>query len=395
MLTTRFNQNISFYIFIATISTFYISLFLFQVFAVILIFSWIIENNKSKWRAFDKITILFLIFMLIRILSAITSNYPELSDQFFYKDGIFFLSFFAFSYYLKIYDFKRNHILVIVFVIAAVVVAIIGLINFNLGLTHRAQSITLGYLGFSTYLMAALGPAIFLIKSENLKQYFLYGLIGIGLMLAAVFVSLGRTNIVLAVLVFITCSLVSGIKKWILAVIILVGAISIISFSINSNELSNRMDQPATMSDRDIVWGSAIEIIQKFERPLLGYGPHTFKNIFDKRDALVDKGVSSWHNEYLQLYIESGILGLLSFLLFFGYALFAGIRHIIKNRRASFYNKIIIGFVISAIAMPVGGITSGFTSSPSVSVIFAFIIAYISATVFPVEPKNQEIATNN
>jgi len=333
--------------------------------------------------------------MLIRILSTFTSKFPEISSQLFYKDGIFFLSFFAFSYYLKAYDHKRNQKLVIVFVAAAIVVAIIGLINFNLGLTHRAQSITSGYMGFSTYLMAVLAPAIFLVGSENLKQYFLYGLMGIGLMLAAVFASLGRMNIILAVIVFFISSLMAGIKKWILAVIILVGAISIISFSINSNELSNRMNQPATMSDRDIIWGSAIEIIQKFEYPLLGYGPRTFKNIFNKKGQLLDRGVSSWHNEYLQLYIESGILGLLSFLLFVGYTLFAGIRYIRKNRRAPFYNKIIIGFIVSAVAISLSGVTSGFTSSPSVSVIFTFIIAYISATVFPVEEKNQEIVVND
>jgi len=48
MIETRFNQNISLCVFIAAIASFLLSLFLFQLFAVVLIILWLVEKSKSK-----------------------------------------------------------------------------------------------------------------------------------------------------------------------------------------------------------------------------------------------------------------------------------------------------------------------------------------------------------
>ena len=41
------------------------------------------------------------------------------------------------------------------------------------------------------------------------------------------------------------------------------------------------------------------------QHPILGFGTRTFNETFLLHDQLVDRGVGGWHNEYLQVYLES------------------------------------------------------------------------------------------
>lgn len=148
MVETRFNQKIPFYIFLATISSFLISLFLLQIFAVLLIVFWLFEKHQNKIAAFDKISLLFFIFIIVRISSVIFSEFPESSISLFYKDAIFFLSFFAMIFYLKVFDEKNIKIIAFTFVIAAMLVACIGLSKLLTGNVERLQSFTSDYSTF-------------------------------------------------------------------------------------------------------------------------------------------------------------------------------------------------------------------------------------------------------
>ncbi|RKY94274.1 MAG: hypothetical protein DRQ13_08450, partial [Ignavibacteriae bacterium] len=104
MLNTRFDIRFPFYLTIAAISSFLLSLFLLQLFAGLLVLAWLFESNKNKFKAIDTISYIFIVFVLIRILSSLFSDYPDSSNQIYYKDLLFFLSFFAFGYYLKAFD---------------------------------------------------------------------------------------------------------------------------------------------------------------------------------------------------------------------------------------------------------------------------------------------------
>ena len=138
MIETSYNYRIPLYVFLATISSFLISLFLFQIFAVLLIVLWLLEKNKNKLLAFDKISLLFFIFIFIRVLSVIFSDYHDSSIPMLYKDGIFFLSFYAMCFYLKVFSEKKIKIIAFTFAIAAMAVALIGRIKVNRGGVHRA-----------------------------------------------------------------------------------------------------------------------------------------------------------------------------------------------------------------------------------------------------------------
>ena len=48
--------------------------------------------------------------------------------------------------------------------------------------------------------------------------------------------------------------------------------------------------------------------------PLVGFGPRTFTEIFPLFQEMPVKGVGSWHNDFLQIYMESGLVGLIALL---------------------------------------------------------------------------------
>ncbi len=392
MIETRYIHRIPLYVFLATISSFLISLFLFQIFAVLLIVLWLLEKNKSKLLAFDKISLLFFIFIIFRILSVVFSAYPDSSIPMLYKDGIFYLSFFAMCFYLKVFDEKKIKIIAFTFVIAAMAVALVGLIKFNLGLVHRAESFSSGYMAYSLYLLASLGFGLLLYNFIIQKKYVVAWTAGVGLIISGIAASLGRTNIVLALLVFLVSLFFLRINKWFSIGTVLLSVIVVfISFQLNTKELESRIEQPTMMSDREIIWGNAKELILKFENLLIGYGPRTFGEIFTGRDKLQDVNVGSWHNDYIQLYLESGILGLLSYLLLIGFSLFVSFKYLVRKKVRQFEKVLLTGLIISIIAMLLAAVTSGFINSPLIPVVLAFYLALISAIVYPAEKISDKL----
>ena len=212
-------------------------------------------------------------------------------------------------------------------------------------------------------------------------------------MLVGIVTSLGRANVVIAAIVIITGIIVIRVKiKYVVAAMLIVIGLSYVFFQINSDEISRRIEAPAYLSDRDILLNSAKEIFLKFENPLLGYGPRTFNNIFDKRDLLADKGVQSWHNEFIQTYFESGALGLLTYLIIILFPLAKAVKCIKKCKLSDQDKLFLTGIILAEIALVLTSITSGLVHSPVLSVLFAFFIAVISSYVYPVgKSMNEQI----
>ena len=391
MISTRYNINLPFYLLLATISSFIISIFIFQVFAGLLVFIWLFERNNDKLKTLDATTYLFISFVIIRILTALLSEFPESSIRLFYKDALFFLSFFAFSYYLKIFINGKFRVIFYTLVIAAMVVAGIGVVRFLLGDVHRAESFTSGYSTYSSYLVSLLGFAILLFGSLKVQKQKIFWAIGIIIMLSGIVTSLGRTNIVIAVLIFIAGIIMAKVKlRYIISVILVVAGLTWISFQLNTGEINQRIETPAHLSDRDIILEAAGELFLKFEHPVLGFGPRTFHDIFAKKDLLSDKGVGSWHNDFIQVYFESGFAGLIILLLLIIYPFFIGINCLMRCELDEDRKMILFGALLGEAALVLSALTAGFVNSPVLSVFFAFLISTISAITTSAQAAQEE-----
>ena len=384
-ITSKFNNKISILVIAGLSLSYVLSLFLLQFFAAVLFLMWLFEKNSEKIKAVDTLTYIIIAFGIIRLFSIIFSEYSSSSNESFYKEALFYLSFFALSFYLKTYDDKHIADVVFFFIVGAAVNALIGLIKFNLSVDERAQSFSSGYAVFSSYILAAFGLALFYRKTivKNYNQY-LWGII-LSLLAAAMITSLGRANIAFAVVVFLAAVVLKNIKlKIVLITVILTIAISFISFENNDRaSLQSRMENPAQLSDRDILFKGAQEIM--FEHPLLGFGPRTFHHIFPFKDEFADKDIGSWHNDFLQVYFESGFLGLCAFTVLLCYFIFISLKNLRRKNIIEENKKIAAGIFAATLLLIASGLTAGFIFSPVLSIIFVFLITTSSSIHF----KNQ------
>jgi O-antigen ligase len=383
-ITSRFNRNLYFYLLVASICSFLLSLFFLQLFVGALSILWIFDKFSQKKKAFDIFGKVILIFLAVKIISILFSSYPADSNQAYYKDALFYFGFFSFDFYLKALDKKRIKIVVYSFAAAAAVIALIGLLRFNLSVVDRAQSFSSGYSTFSSYLLVGFGVLICL--SADIKKGFILKTILLALIFSAVITSLGRTNIVTIVILFIAGFFFKKVNiKEAFIIILLTFIISGISFYNNSVEANARMEQPASLSDRDVLLKGTKDLFLEFKNPILGYGPRTFKDIFPYKEMLTDKGIGSWHNDFIQIYFESGILGLAALLAIIVITYIFLIK-LLKNIIDNEYKTILLGVLLGLSGLILSALTAGFIDSPVLSLVFAFLISLVSGINYLVKP---------
>lgn len=377
-ISSRFSEKIYYPILIASACSILVSLFLLELFFILMTILWLFEKFEDKKKSFDIFHVAVLVFGFFRILSILFSQFPSVSYQALYKNALFYLSFFSLSYYFKVIGYEKIIKMLQYFFLAATFTAIVGIIKFNLSLVDRASSFSSGYSTYSSYLLVAFSLFIFIPVSIVDKYKAPIKIIGLSLILTGIVVSLGRTNIFIAILVFGFSFLLKRINwKTAGAVALFTILFSIVSFQLNSVEVDRRIEQPTTLSDRDVIMRGAEDIFLKFEEPILGYGPRTFHQVFPYENQLTDKGIGSWHNDFIQMYFESGSLGLLSFLALLFIVLYYSYK-ILKNQREPGRKNLIWAILVGIVALILSSLTAGFIDSPVLSVLFSFLAALVS-----------------
>jgi O-antigen ligase len=381
MISSRFDIRIPFYLTILLSVSFVLSIFALQLLAGVLAILWLFEKNSEKRKAVDRIVILILIYGFVRLVAIAFSEYPSVSIQSLYKEGLFYLSIFSLGFYLKVFDERKIRQIIYIFILGAALNSLIGITRFNLSLVERAESFTSGYTVFSVYLLAAFGVAIILSNLPEVKRrYFYLHIIFSAVILAGMVSSLGRANIAISILILLAGIILKRIKiRQVIFICLGAAIISSISFFNNSVEATQRVEAPAQLSDRDVLYKGAAELIR--EHPLLGFGPRTFKEIFPLKAKLADKGIGGWHNELLQVYFESGFAGLAVYLALMVGIFSSGISFVKKNKTEE-NTVIILGILISIAALLLSALFSGFIDSPVLSIVFALLVSVLSAETY-------------
>ena len=380
-VTSRFNPNISYFLIIGVVVSFLLSLALLQVFAGALCLLWIFEKWIEKKNAFDVFSKVFLIYLVVRIAALIFSEFPEVSVQILYKEVLFYLCFFSFSFYLKSFDVEKIKTIVYYFSFASAVIALIGIVRFNLSIVERAESFSSGYATFSSYLLTGLGCSLIFSGNGKKAKYFKWlRVFAAAVILAGIITSLGRANSVIAAVMLIASLLLKRMKPLqFIYIILIAAALSYISFHNNSIQLNQRIEAPTQLSDRDIIYKGASEIF--LTHPLLGYGPKTFTEVFPHREDFADKGIGSWHNDLLEVYFESGFMGLASYLLLIFSVFFYQIKFLIMGKDRGEARTIIYAVLFATEGLFLSALVAGFINSPVLSLVFAFLIGVQSAVI--------------
>lgn len=375
MLSTRFNKNIIFYLIAAFLASFLISLALLQLFAAFLFFAWLAE--KEKFKGTDELLYLVLAFGAFRLLTIFLSEYFDSSIVAIQKELLFYTTGLALFFYLKVFNREENLKLVTYFIHVGAIIALIGLILLAMGHVSRAQSFGSGYATYSTYLLIVMVFVLSLNKKELYFNSVWVWAIESGLIISGIILSMGRANIALGLVIAVIIFFVRRVSFRKIVLVVLFGALfTFIPLQFNPGESEKRIENPTTLSDRDILIEGFLKLAD--DHPFFGYGPRTFMDIFQYRDRLADKKVGSWHNEYFQIYLDSGIFTLLIYL-----ALIFMIIHKsnwmifrIKLMQSVSAEKFAVTWAI--IVMLLSGLTGAFLFSPVLSLLFIYLISLFS-----------------
>lgn len=286
----------------------------------------------------------YLAFVIGRVASVVFSkdlakSLPALSGEF-----IFYVVFFIVTQSIRENEFQAGRILTSILIWAGVIAGVIGTLKVVLSFDPRGSSTTAGTYTLGTYLcpVLALGlVAPFYGRGSRVARWF----VPLAMCLGIVF-TFDRLH-------WVTMGLTLGIAGIILrrrAVVFILGAVllaSLLSPTIRFRAVQFA-DLGSLTSGRDVLWKGASTLISV--HPMIGFGPRTFSEIFPFFELLPFRGVGSWHNDYLQVYMESGLVGLLP-LVWLIVATFVYARRLLRSATLSLEQRRLVLSLLIALSL--------------------------------------------
>ncbi len=128
---------------------------------------------------------------------------------------------------------------------------------------------------------------------------------------------------------------------------------------------------------RGYIWSRTIPLLKDYI--ILGSGPNTFSLVFPQTDYVAHKNagftseiINKPHSLYLQIAIQTGLISLIAFMIFYGWYFISSFRLYIRGRLNSYYTHVGFGIFIGTVGYMISGITND--SSIAVAPVFwAFI----------------------
>jgi O-antigen ligase len=201
---------------------------------------------------------------------------------------------------------------------------------------HQSAGIVLGNhatqgMLFSVAMFACLVLVRFPFSREVIPSWFLK-VSAVILFLNILMITPGRSGY-LVLMVLIMTFVFWGIQKKIRWVILVLAPLVILALLLASPVAKNRiflgMEEMRTyknspeitsMGIRMVMWKNTLDLLKKFEHPVLGYGTSGFETAYKPqvggKEGWQGKPVGDPHNQYLLILVEYGIVGLIIFLLF-------------------------------------------------------------------------------
>ncbi len=347
-----------------------------QTTVILLGLLWVTKLAKTSGVKFVRtpFDIPLLLFIAARLISIPFSVNLGASLETLNKEIIFYVIFFVITQHFPIDDKQKTRTAIWLIVGCAVLAAMIGTTKFVLQLSERAESTVSGPATLGMYLSVVL--CVILVLGKN-KEYFpnrLVWLVISFVIMIGIVCTLNRVHWVIMFLIVLTIGVIRERRVLLaLCLALIIGGTLLPAVT----ERVARSFQGLQMftTGRDVIWSGAWTMIG--ERPLVGFGPRTFHTIFPFFDKVPDKKVGSWHNDYLQMYMESGMLGLLSFLGLMVAVFRYGWRARSRLRSDPFYHDLTTGLLLGMLVFYLTGLVGGFVIDPLSSLLYRFFLALL------------------
>ncbi len=365
-----------------------------QITVILLGLLWVTKLAKTRGVKFVRtpFDIPYLLFIAARLISIPFSVNLGASLESLNKEIIFYVIFFVITQHFPIDDKQKTRTAIWIIVGCAVLAATIGTTKFIFQLSERAESTVSGPATLGMYLSVVL--CVILVLGKN-KDYFPNRLVWLAIsfvIMIGIVCTLNRVHWVIMFLIVLTIGVIRE-RRLLLA---MCGALIIGGTLLPAvTERVARSFQGLQMftTGRDVIWSGAWTIIG--ERPLVGFGPRTFHTIFPFFDKVPDKQVGSWHNDYLQMYMESGMLGLLSFLGLMVAVFWYGWTARLRLKSALFYHDLTTGILLAMAVFYLTGLVGGFVLDPLSSLLYRFFLGLLGLTAAVGGLKQNEVTTDH
>lgn len=376
MVRTLFNPNIIFYLFALILISILFSFFILQILLILLSAMCLLDLIIYRKIHFNSLgSIIILALLTSKIISSLLSDYSGISFNALFKEIFFFLSYFAFTHYLYFMNEERKLLLIKSFLYSGLMIAVIGIIKYNLG-SLRAESITSGSATFSVFITVITGIIILLKNKLLLWKNIFFEILLVTILLSATTLTFAKANIIILFLLLFGYLIFRKIR-FSVVIVSLVLTTLVVLFSMNNNSkyfTDNLQDESYLFSNRDLIWKGALSIA--LEKPLLGHGVGTFKQTYPLWDQLNDKGVGNWHNQFIQIYLETGAIGLFIYLIFIFY-IYKNWQTMLRVKNEDDYSLIINSLMVGITSLLLSSLATNFISSVILSVVFTFLFTLI------------------
>jgi O-antigen ligase len=363
------------------------SLFIAQAVTILLILLWLIKLivfRKADLRN-NPFTYPFIAFVLARIISVFVSTDFSQSVQILNKEIFFYPLFFIVVDCFPIEDKKYFKWFVVVLVSSAVVASIYGSVTVLIGATHRATSTTSGFYTLGTFLTVVTAFLLVIGSDKYFIPSKMVWLLLLIIVVVGILFTFNRIHWALIVMIFFIFGVFR--ERKLVFIVSILAAIIVIAVPMFRERLVELIFFSRNLSDRDVIWQGASMIYS--EHPIFGFGPLTFREIFPLFEKLVDQNISSWHNDYLQVYIESGAVGLVAFL-WLGFSIFyCGIEIFLSKYVDTYSKDIAFALMLAMVVLYATGIVGTFIFSPISSLLFQLCLGILALTYRNLKLKKQ------
>ena len=252
----------------------------------------------------------FATFVAARVVSIAFSQDRALSLPALYIEYFYYIMFFLVTHTLDRNVIAGLRSTVSVLISAAACAAIVGVAGVLLDLSPVASSTTAGTYTLGAFLCALLPLALLVQPSQRMKMGNGVRLVSAGLICLGITLTLDRLHWAGMAITLVVVGLF--FQRRILLLSLIGGAAVTLAFPPVLSRLETIVHLGHNMAGRDIIWRGALMLIDR--HPIIGFGPRTFTEIFPLFSQMWVPGVSSWHNDYLQVYMESGLVALIPLL---------------------------------------------------------------------------------
>lgn len=287
---------------------------------------------------------------------------------------------------------KRIKKAVFIFLAVSAMVGIDGLSQNFFGLEflrHRSMAIVRGelygitgpfnhYNGLGVYLVVVLSLVLSLLLSNKIQYKYKFILFILEILLAmCLMLTFSRGSWLGFVCILFLMLMLSCKLKQLAPIFIIFGIL--IFFLPAMKERAAFTFSPIGDADRFIVWQSAIRMIK--ENPFLGKGIGTFMDYFHAYAP--NKTIQYAHNCYLQIWAETGIFSLLSFLVFTGAILYQAIKIFRKNS-----DYLLLGLICAVFGFMIQSFFDTHLYSLPLATLFWYILG-LTAITTKIKPDNE------